>query len=417
MKPTIAACLIVKNEEHFLAGCLESIRNCVDEIIVVDTGSTDLTVDIAKEFGAKIFQFPWNGNFSAARNESVRQCTTDWVLSIDADERLEIGSKEKIDAVIVSKERYAVSVLIQGQHHLASGVVEQVNAYPRIFRRHPKIFFEGVVHEQILPSLQRMGKSVSQSDIVIHHLGYGESLEKVREKSVRNIKLLEAQLAASAEDDYARYQIGNSYVVLQEYDSARGYLERVVESSEVNKSIKASASNLLVEVELSKMNIDRAEQWCRRSLEFVQNQTMARWFLSGILAHNGNFTESLQLIKSLRMASNVPTGLAHDLVISANQMDERSLLCYEMLAKNSVSSFDLIAAEKWINEAEGKDLRSIELEKVGVEVSLAKKDILGAYPRLKYLVDHLPATANEQRAKFSSIKAKLEQMVAFEISS
>ena len=88
MRNEVSLCMIVKNEENYLPNCLNSIKDIVDEIIVVDTGSTDKTVDIAKSFGAKVYYFPWRNNFSEARNESLKYATKDWILILDADDEL-----------------------------------------------------------------------------------------------------------------------------------------------------------------------------------------------------------------------------------------------------------------------------------------------------------------------------------------
>ncbi|MFN3533586.1 MAG: glycosyltransferase family 2 protein, partial [Candidatus Brocadia sp.] len=88
-RPTLSACMIVKNEEKFLPQCLQSIKDAVDEVIIVDTGSTDKTVEIAKSFGARVYHHPWKNSFSEARNHSLSYATGDWILQIDADEALE----------------------------------------------------------------------------------------------------------------------------------------------------------------------------------------------------------------------------------------------------------------------------------------------------------------------------------------
>ena len=88
--PKLSLCMIVKNEEKFLAGCLESVKNIVDEIIIVDTGSTDKTIEIANSYNAKVYHFEWKNDFSLARNESIKHATGDWILILDADERLAI---------------------------------------------------------------------------------------------------------------------------------------------------------------------------------------------------------------------------------------------------------------------------------------------------------------------------------------
>src|SRR3989304_7047785 len=97
-RPTLSLCMIVKNEEQFLGQCLDSVQDIVDEMIIVDTGSTDSTVEIARRYGAQIFHHPWQGSFSEARNYGLQYATGDWILQMDADEEL-----EKADIPILKK--------------------------------------------------------------------------------------------------------------------------------------------------------------------------------------------------------------------------------------------------------------------------------------------------------------------------
>lgn len=93
-KPLISLCMIVKNEAGNLSRCLTSVRGVADELIIVDTGSTDDTVAVARSFGAAIVSFPWTGDFAAARNAGLEQARGTWILVLDADEELDAGSKE-----------------------------------------------------------------------------------------------------------------------------------------------------------------------------------------------------------------------------------------------------------------------------------------------------------------------------------
>ena len=92
--------MIVKNEEATLAACLASVADLVDEMIVVDTGSTDRTRDVAGQGGARVVDFAWVDDFAAARNESIRHATGDWIFWLDADERLDEANREKLRAVV-----------------------------------------------------------------------------------------------------------------------------------------------------------------------------------------------------------------------------------------------------------------------------------------------------------------------------
>src|SRR3972149_2146143 len=98
--PTLSLCMIVKNEEKFLPACLESVKGHVDEIIIVDTGSTDRTVEIAESYNAKIYHHPWKNSFSKARNYSLKYATCDWILILDADEEIVKKDAHKLRKVI-----------------------------------------------------------------------------------------------------------------------------------------------------------------------------------------------------------------------------------------------------------------------------------------------------------------------------
>ncbi|MEP9411523.1 MAG: glycosyltransferase family 2 protein, partial [Candidatus Brocadia sp.] len=158
-RPTISACMIVKNEEKFLPQCLKSIKDAVDEIIIVDTGSTDKSVEIAQSFGAKVYHHPWNNSFSEARNHSLSYATCDWILQIDADETLEQADIPLLHKSITANSYNAIFVAIYSD--LPGG--RSKHYYTRVFRR-GKARFEGIVHNQLIFE----GKAI-QSEIRFYH--------------------------------------------------------------------------------------------------------------------------------------------------------------------------------------------------------------------------------------------------------
>lgn len=108
---TIALCMIVKNEQEYLRRCLDSVKGKVDQIVIVDTGSTDETVNIAKEYTNDIHHMDWNNNFAAARNESIKYATTDYILVLDADEYLEESAdlqKKSHQEQITISQKYTI---------------------------------------------------------------------------------------------------------------------------------------------------------------------------------------------------------------------------------------------------------------------------------------------------------------------
>jgi predicted glycosyltransferase involved in capsule biosynthesis len=187
--PLLAAVMIVKNEEQHLARCLASIKEACDEIIVVDTGSTDSTVSIAQSFGARVYHRKWNNDFAAARNESLIHTNADWVLYIDADEML-----VDVDA---SQLR---SMLAHSQEVAAFGVQvsPMIGWLPytdfRLWRHDPAIQFVGDIHETTLPDIRLLAAARNQilQPIALHiqHFGYEGDQTK---KRLRNLPLLEQQ--------------------------------------------------------------------------------------------------------------------------------------------------------------------------------------------------------------------------------
>ena len=154
-KTTLSLCMIVKNEEKMLKDCLASVQDIVDEIIIVDTGSTDTTLGIAKHFNAKIYHYKWNGNFSDARNESISHATGDWILWLDADERLNRKSLPELRQVIRHKppgpEIYKINI-----KNFQKGDYYYISDAHRLFTNFFGIEFTGRIHEQISPSLKKL---------------------------------------------------------------------------------------------------------------------------------------------------------------------------------------------------------------------------------------------------------------------
>ena len=148
-KQTLSVCMIVRDEEAFIEDCLVSVRGLADEIVVVDTGSRDRTVDIARSHGASVHSFKWNGSFADARNHALEHATCDWVLCLDADERLDVNSKPIIEHAITDGGIDAYDLTICS--YLTDGPSPEVEISTRcgLFRRRPEYRFAGRVHEQI----------------------------------------------------------------------------------------------------------------------------------------------------------------------------------------------------------------------------------------------------------------------------
>jgi tetratricopeptide (TPR) repeat protein len=187
--PLLTASLIVRDESAFLGGCLASIAGIVDEIVVVDTGSIDGTPEIAAAFGARVEHRPWTDDFSAARNASLDLVTGEWVLYIDADERLTGVTRAGIEELLDGAEEAAFRILLR----------PRVGWTPyreyRLWRNDPRIRFDGVIHERVVPAIHRVaaddGRPIGQADLLLEHLGYeGDQIRKHH----RNLPLLRRQV-------------------------------------------------------------------------------------------------------------------------------------------------------------------------------------------------------------------------------
>lgn len=162
--------MIVKNEEKYLRKCLDSVKDVVDEIVIVDTGSTDSTIEIAKSFGAKVYNFEWINDFSAARNFALHNSTGNYILYLDADERLDEHSIPEIKRLVASKQKSAYYCTVKSYD--TEGGRDHSMRYTRIFANLKGLAFTGKVHEQITPSLLENGFKLIQTKVLIHHLGY-----------------------------------------------------------------------------------------------------------------------------------------------------------------------------------------------------------------------------------------------------
>ncbi|WP_102264377.1 glycosyltransferase [Mesobacillus jeotgali] len=210
---TLALIMIVKNEQKKIKRCIDSVKDFVSEIIIVDTGSTDNTRDIALEKGANVFEYEWNHNFSNARNFSISKSTCDWNLVLDADEYILSGHHLLNDFINKSDNEIGrinilSKYLVNEQEQIESSYVSRV--FPN-----NGIFFTGRVHEQLDTDLPRVNIPVEVS-----HDGYYQT-----DKTERNLPLLLDELSVSPNDDYILYQIGKQYYLKQEYIKANSYFD------------------------------------------------------------------------------------------------------------------------------------------------------------------------------------------------
>jgi glycosyl transferase family 2/tetratricopeptide repeat protein len=274
----IALAMIVRNEAARLPACLASVGGAVDEIVVVDTGSTDRTPDVARSAGARVIDWPWRDDFAAARNASLAQASGDWVLVLDADEQLAPGSAATLRGIVERTSAAGLDCRLVSTLPADQPAPSLAAWYCRVFEKSPGVRFAGRVHEQIAPSIRAAGGRIERSDVTILHAGYAEPSD---EKLARNLRLLGLDLAERPDDAFALFSLGLTLQAAGRWDEAVEPLERAIasERSPLARDLRAVAHTKLAEGWLRARRWTDAERVARAALELVPDLTLARYAL------------------------------------------------------------------------------------------------------------------------------------------
>jgi GT2 family glycosyltransferase/Flp pilus assembly protein TadD len=242
---SLSVSMIVKNEEKHIGKCLMSVKPIAEEMIVIDTGSTDRTKDIARALGAKVFVVEWNGDFSEARNYCLSKAKGGWILSLDADEVIspkdyrairEIVERNKPSAYEIITRNYSTEVGAQGftfnigEYPMEeSGLGWFPSAKVRLFPNHKGIRFENPVHEFVERSVSKAGIPIVASSIPVHHYGRLDNI-KLKEKGEAYYQLGKKKLAEKGDRDLkALFELGVQAGELKKYNEAAEFFERLVQ--------------------------------------------------------------------------------------------------------------------------------------------------------------------------------------------
>lgn len=230
--PRLSVCLIAKNEARDLARCLTSIAGLADEVVLVDTGSTDDTVAIAERFGARVTHQVWTHDFAEARNVSLAAAHGDWILVLDADDELPPSTAVGIARLIAGADAAtppldAVTMLYHSP--MPPGEAVAFTEFPvlRLFRNRPTYRFRQAIHEQVLPSILETGGRVETSELRITHYGYlRPTVQGGQARSQRDREIIEGVLRREPENAYMWFQLGALALREGQPGEAELYLER-----------------------------------------------------------------------------------------------------------------------------------------------------------------------------------------------
>lgn len=265
-RPRVSLTMIVRNEERNLPECLASVRDRVDQAVVIDTGSSDRTREIARSFDCAVREFPWVDHFAAARNAALDAATGDYAFWMDADDRLDPDNRTKLKSLFESlpagNAAFVMKCLCVGEGSGAGGAGTAVD-HVRLFRRHTAHRWTYRVHEQILPALRATGADVRWSDVCVRHVGYVDPAVR-RKKLDRDLRLLRLDEAEKPDDPFTLFNLGSVYHELGNARAAAEALEKSLAGSHPRDSIVRKTYALLARCRHQAGDHKGAEAVCRR---------------------------------------------------------------------------------------------------------------------------------------------------------
>ncbi|MBM7866456.1 glycosyltransferase [Heliobacterium gestii] len=301
---TLSLCMIAKNEAENIARCLGSVEEAVDEIIVVDTGSVDDTMAIARRFGARLFEVPWKQDFSAARNASLDRATGDWILILDCDEEVDRDCLAELTDLVESGEKEAYMITLVNL--LTKGV--QMNAPAlRLFRNRPAYRFCGRLHEQVVPAIAaRSGlDAIGGSTIRILHHGYSDQALNQPAKVRRNMDILQA-CPEGERDAFFLYNLGTEHIRQGEREKGLACLLEALRSTNPGQGyapmLVKKIATLLMAMQRHKDALAHLARFQRMYAEFRDLD-----FLEGLCHLNcGRYSRALDCLRRYRQQPSSP---------------------------------------------------------------------------------------------------------------
>ncbi|HEV3006232.1 MAG TPA: glycosyltransferase, partial [Pirellulales bacterium] len=245
---SISACLIVRDNERTIRACITILKPWVDDIVVLDTGSTDRTAEICLELGCRVYHMTWPDSFAAARNESLKYALGAWIFVMDSDDEIDEANgrlmRELVQNAPPELMAYVGRVFCPGSGpdgHLDVTSVTQV----KLFRNRPDLRYELRIHEQILPSIRRAGGAIAFSELFVVHSGADRTPEGYRRKLRRDLRLLKMELAERPGCPFTLFNLGMTYSDAKKYRRGVSWLRHCIAASDPGDSHLRKAYALL----------------------------------------------------------------------------------------------------------------------------------------------------------------------------
>lgn len=361
----ISACYIVKNEELTLGKSIDSIKGCYDELIVVDTGSTDRTVEVVKEKGAKVYFFSWQDDFSKARNYALSMATGDWVIFLDADEyyRGLVNIKNYVMSKVIDVgniDAFLVSIFHVEKQELPPLKVA------RVFRKDSHIYYTGAIHEVIKRDDGDLKLYDATGVMKFDHSGY--NAEVMPYKLRRNLKLLLKDIEKNGEQDKYYYYLAECYFGQKKYREAMTYIKKAIASPVRHMFEEANYYHILIEsMRQCEENIDEIEKMSDKAIRLFPEMPEFYGEKGIILSSKGDLDEALNMLAicAEKYESEKRTDLEFGYLTDSSMdiiYDRMMKIC---LIKEMPLMFELVSGI--VEERKGensfrKEIRDLELE-------------------------------------------------------
>ena len=334
-KARVSLCMIVRDEERNLAECLTPVAHLFDEIVIVDTGSSDATKEIALRFTPHVYDFQWCDDFSAARNEALKHATGDWIFWLDADDRVSPANVERLAALFdmhldEQPRVYYMDTTIQ-QVERSQDVF--ITSHPRLFRRHPELKWRGRVHEQLRPEPAALGHEVVFTDIQIEHIGYQDRTLTER-KARRKLRLLRMDYAIDPSDESTLFHLAMAQASAGAREQARETLLKLVTIGNAARSYLRRVYAALADLAIQDGRPEEAVALAERGLALFPADLHLLFAKANgyyVLEDNGRAALALEAVMSLppsrhlliAAAADVQTKLAPRMLASVRRIQER----------------------------------------------------------------------------------------------
>ena len=309
---TLSVCMIVKNEEKNVGECLETVKDFADQVVVVDTGSIDRTVEIAEKYGIAVIRSDWRGDFSYSRNISLDHATSQWVLWLDADDRVPLSEAEKFKKLKTAPPDRAFYLKVRNVQ--PGGFGEQWYQL-RMFPNHPEIRFERKVHEQVAFAIRRLKIPVFREDVRIDHVGY-ETPELKRQKAIRNREILLAEFPRYRRDPAYVSSIGDSYFLTEDFEAAIQWYQKVLEIPHGERKQPDIFRQMPTSIALSYERLGdwgNAHQWIEKEIQASPQKIDSLFLAAGLREKKGDLAGAAALYERISQIPANYTSYAADL--------------------------------------------------------------------------------------------------------